>query len=86
MFGEIMREGNKVLVEYATCGFMAIPRDLVFRTRFRWGLPTENGVICSEDPIFGEMLRTIYNGAWIVITDCIAEHEGDLKEGETSQF
>ena len=86
MFGEIMRDGNKVLVEYATCGFMAIPRDLVFRSRFRWGLPSNGGVICSEDPLYGDDLRTIFNGQWIVYTDCIAQHEGDLKEGETSQF
>lgn len=87
MFGRTVEIGsNRYIVEYATCGFMAIPRDLVFRTRFRWGLPTQNGVICSEDPIFGDDLRTIFNGAWIVVTDCVANHLGDLKQGETSQF
>lgn len=87
LFGKIADLGpNLVSVEYATCGFLAIPRDLAFRTRFRWGLPTNGGVICSEDPIFGDDLRTIHNGQWLVITDCIAQHEGDLKQGETSQF
>ena len=87
MFGHIAQIApNRFMVEYATCGFMAIPRDLVFRSRFRWGLPTNGGVICSEDPLFGDDLRTIFNGAWIVVTDCIAEHKGELKEGETSQF
>lgn len=79
-------DATKVIVEYATCGFMAIPRDLVFRARFRWGLPTNGGVICSEDPIFGDDLRNIFGGAWIVVTDCIASHVGDLKNSEASQF
>lgn len=87
LFGHIQKVmPNWVSVEYATCGFMAIPRDLVFRTRFRWGLPTKAGVICSEDPLFGDDLRTIHNGQWLINTDCIADHLGDLKQGETSQF
>lgn len=87
LFGPIERiEANVVSVEYATCGFLTIPRDLVFRTRFRWGLPTKGGVICSEDPLFGQQIREEMGYKWLVFTDCKASHLGDLKNGETSQF
>jgi hypothetical protein len=72
--------------DYFTCGFMAIHKDVFFRLRFRWGLPVKGETICSEDPIFGDDARTILGVNWWGRLDLIAEHLGDLKEGETSQF
>jgi hypothetical protein len=78
-------EGAWTKVDYATCGFLLIPRDIVFKTRFRWGLPQEGGAICSEDPLFGSDCRKL-GVNWFVNTDLVAEHLGELNEGETSQF
>jgi hypothetical protein len=72
--------------DYFTCGFMAIHKDVFFRLRFRWGLPLNGETICSEDPIFGDDARTILGVHWWGRLDLVAEHLGDLNEGETSQF
>ena len=72
--------------DYFTCGFMAIHKDVFFRLRFRWGLPVNGQTICSEDPIFGDDARTILGVNWWGRLDLVAEHLGELKEGETSQF
>jgi hypothetical protein len=72
--------------DYFTCGFMAIHKDVFFRLRFRWGLPVKGETICSEDPIFGDDARNILGVNWWGRLDLVAEHLGDLKEGETSQF
>jgi glycosyltransferase involved in cell wall biosynthesis len=72
--------------DYFTCGFMAIHKDVFFRLRFRWGLPVNGETICSEDPIFGDDARTILGVNWWGRLDLVAEHLGDLNEGETSQF
>jgi hypothetical protein len=72
--------------DYFTCGFMAIHKDVFFRLRFRWGLPVNGQTICSEDPLFGDDARTILGVNWWGRLDLIAEHLGELKEGETSQF
>ena len=72
--------------DYFTCGFMAIHKDVFFRLRFRWGLPVNGHIICSEDPIFGDDARTILGVNWWGRLDLIADHLGELKEGEISQF
>jgi hypothetical protein len=72
--------------DYFTCGFMAIHKDVFFRLRFRWGLPVNGETICSEDPIFGDDARTILGVNWWGRLDLVAEHLGELNEGETSQF
>ena len=73
-------------VDYATCGFLAIHRDVVFRIRFRWGMSKESDTIASEDPIFGSDTRNYLNEFWWVNLSLIAKHIGDLKNDEASQF
>ena len=72
--------------DYFTCGFMAISKDVFWRLRFRWGLPIKGNDICSEDPLFGADAREILNEYWWGNSELKAEHLGDLKEGQTSQF
>ena len=72
--------------DYFTCGFMAIHKDVFFRLRFRWGLPVNGQTICSEDPIFADDARTILGVNWWGRLDLVADHLGELKQGETSQF
>jgi hypothetical protein len=72
--------------DYFTCGFMAIHRDVFWRLRFRWGKALSSEVVASEDPLFGEDARTILKEYWWGRLDLVAEHLGDLKDGETSQF
>jgi lipopolysaccharide biosynthesis glycosyltransferase len=86
MFYPNEKVANWQRADYFTCGFMAIHKDIFFRLRFRWGLPIGEGVICSEDPLFGSDARTILNEFWWGNLDLIARHSGDLKQGETSQF
>jgi hypothetical protein len=85
LFYPRMTNGVWTMVDYATCGFLLIPREIVFKTRFRWGLPQEGGAICSEDPLFGSDCRKLGINWW-VNTDLKANHLGELNEGETSQF
>ena len=86
LFGVQANYGNWNKCEYATCGFMAIYKDLFWRLRFRWGKGIGTDAVCSEDPIFGHDARHIFNEWWYVNTSCIAKHYGDLKEGETAKF
>ena len=86
MFYPNVTLGEWQCADYFTCGFMAISKDIFWRLRFRWGLPIKGGDICSEDPLFGDDARQILGETWWGNLELKAQHWGDLKEGETSQF
>jgi glycosyltransferase involved in cell wall biosynthesis len=86
MFYPNQKLGDWQCADYFTCGFMAIHKDVFWRLRFRWGLPIKGNDICSEDPLFGSDAREILKETWWGNTTLKAEHCGDLKEGQTSQF
>jgi glycosyltransferase involved in cell wall biosynthesis len=86
MFYPNQKLGDWQCADYFTCGFMAIHKDIFWRLRFRWGLPIKANDICSEDPLFGSDAREILKETWWGNTTLKAEHWGDLKEGQTSQF
>lgn len=86
MFYPNVTLGEWQCADYFTCGFMAISKDIFWRLRFRWGLPIKGGDICSEDPLFGDDARHILGETWWGNLELKAQHWGDLKEGETSQF
>jgi hypothetical protein len=86
MFYPNQKLGDWQCANYFTCGFMAIHKDIFWRLRFRWGLPIKANDICSEDPLFGSDAREILGETWWGNTTLKAEHWGDLKENETSQF
>jgi len=86
MFYPNVTLGEWQCADYFTCGFMAIGKDVFWRLRFRWGLPIKGGDICSEDPLFGDDARQILGETWWGNLELKAQHWGDLKDGETSQF
>jgi len=86
MFYPNVTLGEWQCADYFTCGFMAISKDIFWRLRFRWGLPIKGGDVCSEDPLFGDDARQILGETWWGNLELKAEHLGDLKNGETSQF
>jgi hypothetical protein len=86
MFYPNVTLGEWQCADYFTCGFMAISKDVFWRLRFRWGLPIKGGDICSEDPLFGDDARQILGETWWGNLELKAQHWGDLKEGQTSQF
>lgn len=71
--------------DYFSCGLLAIPKQIFWRTRFRWGMPQESDIVASEDPIFGSDCRHLGYG-WFCKKDVICQHVGELRDGETSQF
>jgi hypothetical protein len=79
-------EGHWQKADYFTCGFMAIHKSVFTKLRFRWGQPIYGEQIASEDPLFGSDARTILNQFWWGNLQLKAEHIGELKHGETSQF
>lgn len=86
MFYPNVTLGEWQCADYFTCGFMGISKDIFWRLRFRWGLPIKGGDICSEDPLFGDDARQILGETWWGNLELKAQHWGDLKKGETSQF
>ena len=79
-------EGHWQRADYFTCGFMAIHKSVFTKLRFRWGEPIYGGEVASEDPLFGSDARTILKEFWWGNLLLKAEHIGELKHGETSQF
>ena len=72
--------------DYYSCGLLAIPKEIFWRTRFRWGKPKESDIVASEDPIFSSDVRNYLGYNWFCKKDVICQHIGELKNGETSQF
>jgi hypothetical protein len=79
-------EGYWQRADYFTCGFMAIHKSVFSKLRFRWGQPIYGEQIASEDPLFGSDARAILKEFWWGNLKLKAEHIGELKHGETSQF
>lgn len=83
-------------VQHGTCGFMMIHRHVYERLSFTTiqGDMTytdpmnRTGVNLSEDPAYGIYARRWFGdkAQWLLRTDLVAEHLGDLKADEVAQF
>jgi hypothetical protein len=78
--------GEYTKCHYGSCGSLAIHKDIFWRVRFRWGLPIDGDVVCSEDPIFASDCRILFNEFWYINNNLIHEHIGDFEPHEAAQF
>jgi glycosyltransferase involved in cell wall biosynthesis len=73
VFGNI--DANKLIVSYATCGFVLLRRDVFEYMRYRTGCGVRSTYILSEDPAFFDDADVIWGfGKPVILTDLFAQH------------
>jgi hypothetical protein len=78
--------GEYTECHYGSCGSLAIHKDIFWRVRFRWGLPINGNIVCSEDPIFASDVRHLFNEFWYINNNIVHKHIGDFGPNEGAQF
>lgn len=76
IFRPKLRRGDLWECDYGTAGFLMLHRDVFSRVPWRYGRSMD-GVMCSEDPLYGETCRELGFGRWNIDLTVVAKHLDD---------